>query len=53
MGYSPWGPKELDMTECTHTHTHTHTHTQSACRIEGDKFVGHKPPSLCISVIAI
>ena len=24
VGYSPWGPKELDMTECTHTHTHTH-----------------------------
>ena len=47
MGYSPWGSKDLDMTECTHTHT------QSACRIEGDKFVGHKPPSLCISVIAI
>ena len=34
MGYSPWGHKELDMTErarthaCTRTHTHTHTHTQ-------------------------
>ena len=29
-GYSPWGCKELDMTECTcaRTHTHTHTHTQ-------------------------
>ena len=28
MGYSPWGRKELDMTEpLTHTHTHTHTHT--------------------------
>ena len=27
MGYSPWGPKELDTTEqLTHTHTHTHTH---------------------------
>ena len=28
---SPWGHKELDITECTHmrahTHTHTHTHT--------------------------
>ena len=22
-GYSPWGCKELDMTEHTHTHTHT------------------------------
>ena len=21
-GYSPWGCKELDATECTHTHTH-------------------------------
>ena len=27
VGYSPWGPKELDMTkQLTHTHTHTHTH---------------------------
>ena len=29
MGYSPWGHKELDMTEVTgraHTHTHAHTH---------------------------
>ena len=26
-GYSPWGFKELDMTEqLRHTHTHTHTH---------------------------
>ena len=26
VGYSPWGPKELDMTkQLTHTHTHTHT----------------------------
>ena len=29
-GYSPWGLKELDMTERpTHTHTHTHTHGKS------------------------
>ena len=31
VGYSPWGPKESDMTKHTcaraHTHTHTHTHT--------------------------
>ena len=28
VGYSPWGHKELDMTEQPmHTHTHTHTHT--------------------------
>ena len=32
MGYSPWGGKELDMTEhlharmCTHIHMHAHTH---------------------------
>ena len=25
--YSPWGCKELDMTEQLNTHTHTHTHT--------------------------
>ena len=33
VGYSPWGRKESDMTECSCTHTytnihvHTHTHT--------------------------
>ena len=25
VGYSPWGLKELDLTECTHTNIHTHT----------------------------
>ena len=33
-GYSPWGHKELDMTEQqstrAHTHTHTHTHTHKS-----------------------
>ena len=41
VGYSPWGRKEMDTTECRHTHTHTrgrkeldttecrHTHTQT------------------------
>ena len=32
QGYSPWGHKELDTTECacpTHPHTHTHTHTHT------------------------
>ena len=24
--YSPWGCKELHMTECAHTHTFTHIH---------------------------
>ena len=24
-GYSPWGHRELGMTECVHTHTDTHT----------------------------
>ena len=32
-GYSPWGHKELDMTEqlstAQHTHTHRHTHTDT------------------------
>ena len=26
-GYSPWGHKESDMTECAHTHTHFSTET--------------------------
>ena len=29
-GYSPWGPKESDMTEHARAHTHTHTHTHTA-----------------------
>ena len=28
VSYSPWGHKELDVTEQLRTHTHTHTHTQ-------------------------
>ena len=29
VGYSPWGHKELGITEVTeHTHTHTHLHIQ-------------------------
>ena len=28
LSYSPWGGKELAMTECTHTHTHTHTRSE-------------------------
>ena len=36
VGYSPWGCKELDMTEHTrvHAHMHTHTHTQSIHALE-------------------
>ena len=26
MGYSPWGSKEMGMSEHTHTHAHTHGH---------------------------
>ena len=33
-GYSPWGCKESDMTECVHGHTHTHTHTHKCQRQE-------------------
>ena len=34
MGYSPWGFKELDMTEqLTHTHTHTHMHCKMVAAI--------------------
>ena len=31
VGYSPWGHKELDMTEFTHTHTHTHNVIEHCC----------------------
>ena len=30
-GYSPWGRKESDMTECVRAHTPTHTHTHQLC----------------------
>ena len=40
VGYSPWGCKESDMTECSmhtcaraHIHTHTHTHTHTHMRV--------------------
>ena len=29
MDYSPWGQKDLDMTERARVHTHTHTHTHT------------------------
>ena len=31
MGYSPWGHKGLDMTECIHAHKHTHTTYATRC----------------------
>ena len=27
VGYSPWGHKDLDMTDHAHTHTYTHTYS--------------------------
>jgi len=39
VGYSPWGPKELDMTEGLSTHTQTHTDRQrkaGTCRLIGN-----------------
>ena len=32
-GYSAWGYKESDTTECTHTHTHTHTRVSPTLKI--------------------
>ena len=29
VGCSPWGCKDLDMTECLHTQTHRHTHIRT------------------------
>ena len=34
VDYSPWGCKELDMTEQLSTHTHTHTHTHKEIQIQ-------------------
>ena len=43
-GYSPWGPKESDMTEClTHTHTHTHTHMHTHAHVYTHTHVGWHP----------
>ena len=57
-GYSPWGHKELDMTQCVcvyvriraRTHTHTHTHTHSKMNAAPDlSNLGHLPePYICI-----
>ena len=38
VGYSPWGCKELEMTERTHVHTCTHTHTLLGPRRLQDRF---------------
>ena len=32
MGHSPWGHKELDMTEHVHTHTHSRCSTLLSSR---------------------
>ena len=39
VSYSPWGHKELDVTEQSGTHTHTHTHTQ-VMRMKGTQSKG-------------
>ena len=42
MGYSPWGHKELYVTELlthTHTHTHKHTHTHTHIVVGWGRFV--------------
>ena len=42
-GYSPWDPKESDVTEQhTHTHTHTHAHAHAACYVS-QKRNSHRP----------
>ena len=33
VGCTPWGCKEMSITECVHTHTHTHTHTHIECNV--------------------
>ena len=44
MGYSPWGCKELDMTELlTHTHAHTHTHTHTHTEREREQEIEYSP----------
>ena len=45
MGYSPWGHKELDMTERLNTQTHTHTHTIVGRTGSGDRPPGSEPQS--------
>ena len=40
VGYSPWGPKESDMTEHIHAHTHVHAMGFSAAKHPR----GHSPP---------
>ena len=38
--YSPWGYKELDLTDHTHTHTHTHGKTEQFEAVYKGKFSG-------------
>ena len=37
MGYSPWGHKELDMTEHARMHTHNHFEAKKKQGLKGDK----------------
>ena len=42
--YSPWGYKELDLTDHTHTHTHTHTERQNSLKLFiKENFLGFIP----------
>ena len=50
VGYSPWGCKESDMTECTSTHTHTHIrHETTGFQQDGSLLFIHVTQSIEIS----
>ena len=48
MGYSPWGPKELGVTERVsarmHTHRHTHMYTHMYTVVETSMLLPHPQP---------
>ena len=46
-GYSPWDPKESDVTE-QHTHTHTHTRTRGLLRVTEEEFPSSLPDTVAV-----
>ena len=49
VGYSPWGPKKLDMTEELSTHTNTHRQRKERRNLQADRkphILDDKGPSI-------
>ena len=53
LGYSPWGRKELDTTECVRTHTQTHTHTHKDITLERPPKKSHQCSVFLAAIIFV